>query len=136
MNDIRGPYLGPDGTIYWCKGPATQTYSLDGKPWTSAARHVLRRRPGERDVDNLLVGGMDNPVEIAFTDDGRTLSGVLLEDKPDEIVISAGVDKTYRLPRSAIEEMSRGEKSIMPEGLDKTLTERELADLVAYLKSL
>ncbi|HVW39354.1 MAG TPA: hypothetical protein VHB99_18685, partial [Pirellulales bacterium] len=73
---------------------------------------------------------------IVVTDDGQTLSGVLLEDKPDEIVISAGVDKTYRLPRSAIEAMSRGDKSIMPEGLDKTLSERELADLVAYLKSL
>lgn len=71
LNDIRGPYLGPDGYIYWCKGPATQTYSLDGKPWTSAARHVLRRRPGEQDVDNLLVGGMDNPVEIAFAADGE-----------------------------------------------------------------
>lgn len=71
LNDIRGPYLGPDGYIYWCKGPATQTYSLGGKPWTSAARHVLRRRPGEQDVDNLLVGGMDNPVEIAFAADGE-----------------------------------------------------------------
>ncbi|HVW37951.1 MAG TPA: PVC-type heme-binding CxxCH protein, partial [Pirellulales bacterium] len=71
LNDIRGPYLGPDGYIYWCKGPATQTYSLGGKPWTSAARHVLRRRPGEADVDNLLVGGMDNPVEIAFAADGE-----------------------------------------------------------------
>jgi hypothetical protein len=34
LNDIRGPYLGPDGYIYWCKGPATQTYSVDGRPWT------------------------------------------------------------------------------------------------------
>ena len=71
LNDIRGPYLGPDGYIYWCKGPAVQTYSLDGKPWTSEARHVLRRRPGDKDVDNLLVGGMDNPVEIAFAADGE-----------------------------------------------------------------
>ena len=70
------------------------------------------------------------------TSDGRSLSGVLLEDKPDEIVLSAGADKTYRLPRSAIEEMARSELSIMPTGLDKTLSDRELADLVAYLKSL
>ncbi len=71
LNDIRGPYLGPDGYIYWCKGPATQTYSLDGRPWTSAARHILRRSPAGKDVDNLLVGGMDNPVEIAFAADGE-----------------------------------------------------------------
>jgi putative membrane-bound dehydrogenase-like protein len=71
LNDLRGPYIGPDGFIYWCKGPATQTYSLAGRPWTTSARHVLRRHPGETDVDNLLVGGMDNPVEVAFAADGE-----------------------------------------------------------------
>jgi putative membrane-bound dehydrogenase-like protein len=71
LNDLRGPYIGPDGYVYWCKGPATQTYSLAGRPWTSSARHVLRRHPGETDVDNLLVGGMDNPVEVAFAADGE-----------------------------------------------------------------
>ena len=32
--------------------------------------------------------------------------------------------------------MVRSELSIMPAGLDKTLSDQELADLVAYLKSL
>lgn len=73
---------------------------------------------------------------IVITADGRTLTGVLLEDKPDEIVLSAGVDKAFRLPRTAIEEMTRSDKSIMPDGLDKTLTDQDLADLIAYLKSL
>ncbi|MBS0210106.1 MAG: HEAT repeat domain-containing protein [Planctomycetes bacterium] len=71
LNDLRGPYLGPDGNVYWCKGPATQTYSRDGKPWTSAARHILRRPPNGKDVDVLMVGGMDNPVEIAFAANGE-----------------------------------------------------------------
>ncbi|HWB07723.1 MAG TPA: PVC-type heme-binding CxxCH protein [Pirellulales bacterium] len=71
LNDLRGPYIGPDGYIYWCKGPATQTYSRAGRSWTTSARHVLRRHPGETDVDNLLVGGMDNPVEVAFAADGE-----------------------------------------------------------------
>ena len=35
---------------------------------------------------------------IVETSDGRTVSGVLLEDKPDEIVLSAGADKMFRLP--------------------------------------
>src|SRR5262245_10946481 len=31
-NDLHGPYLGPDGWIYWCKGAfARQTYERDGK---------------------------------------------------------------------------------------------------------
>ena len=31
-NDLHGPYPGPDGWIYWCKGAfAPQTYELPGK---------------------------------------------------------------------------------------------------------
>ena len=31
-NDLHGPYAGPDGWIYWCKGAfADQTYQLPGK---------------------------------------------------------------------------------------------------------
>jgi putative membrane-bound dehydrogenase-like protein len=71
LNDLRGPYIGPDGYIYWCKGPATQTYLVAGRPWTSSARHILRRHPAATDVENLMVGGMDNPVEIAFAVDGE-----------------------------------------------------------------
>ncbi|HEX4142470.1 MAG TPA: PVC-type heme-binding CxxCH protein [Pirellulales bacterium] len=71
LNDLRGPYLGPDGYIYWCKGPATQTYSVDGRPWTSSARHILRRHPQGKDVDVLMVGGMDNLIEVAFAPGGE-----------------------------------------------------------------
>lgn len=71
LNDLRGPYLGPDGYVYVCKGPATQTHSVGGKPWTTSARHVLRRHPHGSDVEQLMVGGMDNPVEVAFARDGE-----------------------------------------------------------------
>ena len=70
------------------------------------------------------------------TDDGRTLNGVVQRDTPDEITLTAGPDKTARIPKSAIEAMSRSSTSIMPEGIDKNLSEQQLADLVAYLKSL
>ena len=31
-NDLHGPYLGPDGWIYWCKGAfAQQTYERPGQ---------------------------------------------------------------------------------------------------------
>ena len=32
-NDLHGPYPGPDGWIYWCKGAfAEQTYERPGRP--------------------------------------------------------------------------------------------------------
>ncbi len=51
-NDLHGPYLGPDGWIYWTKGAfAEQTYDRPGRaPLVSRAAHVLRRRPGHPGV--------------------------------------------------------------------------------------
>ena len=71
-----------------------------------------------------------------LTEDGQILTGVLIEDRPDQIVLSGGVEKTFRIPRSSIEEMSRSDQSMMPTGLDKLVSDQELADLVVYLKSL
>src|SRR6516165_11484194 len=52
-NDLHGPYLGPDGWIYWCKGAfARQTYELALNPdkgkgtrvFSTRASHVFRCR--------------------------------------------------------------------------------------------
>ncbi len=73
LNDLRGPYLGLDGFIYWSKGPALQEYTVEGKPWASSARHIMRRHPNRKDAEPLMVGGMDNPIEIAFTLGGQRM---------------------------------------------------------------
>ncbi len=46
-NDLHGPYRGPDGWIYWCKGAfAKQTYERPGKtPFATRAAHVFRAGP-------------------------------------------------------------------------------------------
>ena len=72
LNDLHGPYLGPDGWLYWTKGMGPpQTYTYQGKPWSSDARHIYRRHPGHEDVEQVMVGGMDNPVEVAFSQGGE-----------------------------------------------------------------
>src|SRR5690606_22931754 len=74
-NDLHGPYLGPDGWIYWTKGAfAEQTYARDGRPaLVTRAAHVFRRRPGSTVVEPVLTGGMDNPVDVAFTPAGERI---------------------------------------------------------------
>ena len=74
-NDLHGPYLGPDGWIYWTKGAfAEQTYERPGRsPLITRAAHVFRRRPEGGPVEAVLTGGMDNPVEVAFTPEGERL---------------------------------------------------------------
>jgi putative membrane-bound dehydrogenase-like protein len=74
-NDVHGPYLGRDGWFYWCKGGfARQTHDLPGRPgWTSAASHVFRARPDGSGREIVMTGGMDNPVDVAFTRTGERL---------------------------------------------------------------
>jgi putative membrane-bound dehydrogenase-like protein len=81
-NDLHGPYLGPDGWIYWTKGAfAQQTYEQPGKaPFVTRAAHIFRRRPGDSTVEAVMTGGMDNPVDVAFTPSGeRMLTATFLE---------------------------------------------------------
>ena len=74
-NDVHGPQLGPDGFIYWTKGAfAEQTHQLaDGRTLNDKAAHIYRARPDGSGLDVIMTGGMDNPVEIAFTPEGETL---------------------------------------------------------------
>jgi putative membrane-bound dehydrogenase-like protein len=74
-NDIHGPHLGPDGYLYWTKGAfAEQHHDRPGRrPIHDRAAHILRARPDGSDLDVVMSGGMDNPVEVAFTPDGEPL---------------------------------------------------------------
>jgi putative membrane-bound dehydrogenase-like protein len=74
-NDLHGPYLGPDGWFYWCKGAfAEQVHERWGrKPLRSSAAHIFRRHPSGGPIEIVMTGGMDNPVEIAFTPAGERI---------------------------------------------------------------
>ena len=73
-NDLHGPYRGPDGWIYWCKGAfAKQTHEVEGKPFISRAAHIFRARPDGSRLEPVMTGGMDNPVEVAFTREGERI---------------------------------------------------------------
>jgi putative membrane-bound dehydrogenase-like protein len=81
-NDLHGPYAGPDGWIYWTKGAfAEQSYERAGKtPLVTRAAHILRRRPEGGPIEIVMTGGMDNPVDVAFTAEGeRIFSATFLE---------------------------------------------------------
>ena len=81
-NDLHGPYLGPDGWIYWTKGAfAEQHHTLgNGKPFVTRAAHIFRSRPDGTGLEPVLTGGMDNPVGVTFTSTGeRVLSGTFFQ---------------------------------------------------------
>ncbi len=77
-NDLHGPYAGPDGYVYWCKGAfAEQRHQLENRgDFVTRASHVFRARPDGSGREVVLTGGMDNPVGLAFSPTGeRFLSG-------------------------------------------------------------
>src|SRR5688572_6785663 len=81
-NDLHGPYLGPDGWMYWTKGAfAEQRHTLgNGKPFITRAAHIFRSRPDGTGLEPVLTGGMDNPVGVTFTATGeRVLSGTFFQ---------------------------------------------------------
>ncbi len=71
-NDLHGPYAGPDGYIYWCKGAfAEQRHRLaDGRDFVTRASHLFRARPDGTGLEVVITGGMDNPVELVFSPTG------------------------------------------------------------------
>jgi putative heme-binding domain-containing protein len=73
------------------------------------------------------------------TADGRTLTGLLAERRPDAIVLrDPGQDgKPVTIPKSDIEERRDGGISIMPAGLASNLNDRQqFLDLVRYLMEI
>ena len=72
-NDLHGPYLGRDGWVYWCKGAfAEQRYAaFRGGERVSSAAHIFRRHPSGGPHEPVMVGGMDNPVDVVFSPGGE-----------------------------------------------------------------
>src|ERR1043165_1354073 len=72
--DVHGPFLGPDGRIYWCDGRHGHDIRRpDGTFSQGKAARIFRCKPDGSDVEVVCGGGMDNPVEIAFTAEGEGL---------------------------------------------------------------
>ena len=72
----------------------------------------------------------------AILDDGRSVTGLLVSQSPNEVVIKGpdGIDVT--LPADEVEELVKQPISLMPADLAATLSAQELVDLVAWLETL
>jgi putative heme-binding domain-containing protein len=74
-------------------------------------------------------------VEVV-TRDGQVHAGTLEQESGGTVKISKSATESVRLAPDEIAEMRPGSVSIMPQGLDQQLTPGELADLVAFLRTL
>ena len=62
-------------------------------------------------------------------------AGVRGRDTPDSIALVTGPNAEVRIPRRAIVSMKPSNVSLMPEGLDESLTRGEFIDLLAFLQA-
>ena len=69
------------------------------------------------------------------TTDGQSLVAVIRRTLPDAIEVADGSGQEITLPRAKIASMQTLPTSLMPAGLDHSVSEPELIDLVAYLRS-
>ena len=65
----------------------------------------------------------------------RSVSGVVVEESESHLLIAVNADERVQLARADIDEIRPGTVSVMPSGLDAQISDRELADLLAFLEA-
>ena len=72
---------------------------------------------------------------VIVTDEGRTLSGFVVEEDPGLVLLRTADGRTVSVPRDSIDDLHRSPVSIMPAGLLRPLDDQQVRDLFAYLRS-
>ena len=81
---------------------------------------------------SLVIGAAYQAVTVQ-TGKGRTLTGLVVEDGKQRVVLKLQGGKLETIPRADIEEISVSPASLMPEGIENQLKPKEIADLFAFL---
>ncbi|HEX3659192.1 MAG TPA: PVC-type heme-binding CxxCH protein [Pirellulales bacterium] len=79
--DIHGCFLGPDGRLYWCDGRHGHNFVDEhGNQTKGLAARLFRCGLDGKQIESFAGGGMDNPVEVTFTEQGEPLGTVAIFD--------------------------------------------------------
>lgn len=95
------------------------------------------------DITNMVLNVVNPNAEIregfenymVLTEDGRVITGLMVERDSEVVVLRTAEGLTVTIDRDSIEESRVLGRSLMPEGLLTHLTDREISDLFAYLRS-
>ncbi|MDR3636518.1 MAG: c-type cytochrome [Isosphaeraceae bacterium] len=81
---------------------------------------------------SLVIGSAYQATTVA-TADGRVLTGLLVEDNDQRVILKGQGGKLETVARRDVEALKVSALSLMPEDLEKQLKPEELADLFAFL---
>jgi putative heme-binding domain-containing protein len=96
-----------------------------------------------RTPEELLVHILDPNREVnpqfastrLMTTDGEVLDGIVSAETATSVTLKQQEGKTLTILKVRIEKMVKGVLSLMPEGVEKAVDPRGMADLLRYLKS-
>ena len=99
---------------------------------------------GKLGKDALLISILDPSAGIshnyesysAVTDDGKSISGVLVSKTDSEIVLKDINAIAHTLKAAGVDEFKKLPTSLMPADLQKLMSPQDLVDVVAYLLTL
>ena len=111
--DQEGYAVGPD------------LFGIRNQPKSTILLHVLV-------PDHEITQGFST--YTVATRDGRVLTGLLTSETPATITLRQPLGKEDTILRTEVDEISGSPQSLMPQGLEKSISRQEFADLLAYLK--
>jgi putative membrane-bound dehydrogenase-like protein len=98
---------------------------------------AIKARGREAILVNVLDPNREvNPLYLNYvvlTEDGRTVTGMIAAENANSVTLRRAEAATDTVPRSAIEQMKSTGQSIMPEGMEETIDQQTLADIIEYL---
>ncbi len=100
---------------------------------------ALRDKPSDYWLKNILdPNAVVEPATagaIIETVNGRTLAGIVKGETANGLTLAIPGGATELIPRADIKSRTRAALSLMPDGLEASLTPQDLADLIAFLRT-
>ncbi|MEX0676803.1 MAG: PVC-type heme-binding CxxCH protein [Pirellulales bacterium] len=97
----------------------------------------MRNRGAEAILVNVLDPNREvNPQYVNYvliTQDGRSITGLIASETANSVTLRRADDASDTVDRADIDELRASGMSIMPEGMEKQIDPRAMADLLAYL---
>ena len=104
--DIHGPFLGPDGWLYWTDGRhGYKVKTREGQTLEGLASRIWRCRPDGRDIERLCGGGFDNPVELAFLPTGEIIG--TMDQGPGDALLHYIEGGVYPMDHPCVKEFAK-----------------------------
>jgi putative membrane-bound dehydrogenase-like protein len=94
--------------------------------------------------DDLLIAILDpnreaQPIFVSYTastEDGKVYTGIIAAETAASVTLRRAEAKEDVVLRNQLEELVSNGVSLMPEGMEKDLTPQQVADVIAFIKSL